>query len=483
MAEKKHTQQGLFQRLFSGRGEPMRYPADLPSAGPARDRTGQIPVVVPEVEFQTGQLPRIDHSAPETSEIVAATTLAELTTMRVGGRFERLLVARSAEQLADYAARLWDADEPWLLLGGGSNTVVSDAGYPGTVVLVRNSGIEQVADAQQAAASGQKRVRLRVQAGQDWDDLVAWTVERGYAGIEMLSGIPGMAGAAPVQNIGAYGGELAQVLHSVTVYDRYLGRVRQLDAAQLELGYRDSILKQGYQAVVLSIDLLLTDNSDQEVPLGEPIVFAQLAQALDVRLGARVPLAKVRESVLQLRAKKGMVLNDTDHNTWSCGSFFTNPIVSEKFARTLPAEAPRFAVAPVQKLPLVTTFQELAAGHELRMQNYRDYPAAAQPASVLSADTLGADRQAHLGGQLPATDEPAVKLSAAWLIENAGVPRGFRLPGSGAAVSDLHTLAITNRGGASAADVAELARYIVSMVQTEFGVILVPEPNIYGLEV
>ncbi|MFT4232609.1 MAG: UDP-N-acetylmuramate dehydrogenase [Leucobacter sp.] len=399
------------------------------------------------------------------------TPLSGLTTMRVGGPAERVLVARSSDDLVRFATELWDEGEPWLLLGGGSNTVVCDEGFPGAVLLVRSSGIAVIdggdgggadgigcadAGADAGAEPGVRgiapsgTVRLRVQAGHDWDRLVAACVDRGWAGIEALSGIPGLAGAAPVQNIGAYGQELSEVLHSIEFLDRESGEVQRLSAADLGLGYRDSAIKRGLEGVVLSIDLLLADESGDERPLSAPVRYAQLAGALGVAIGDRVPLRELRDSVLRLRASKGMVLDPADHDSWSAGSFFTNPIVAERFARTLPEDAPRFQAGGVDPEPAVTTFEELAAGVPLRMP---------QPAP-----------------------EREVKLSAAWLIEHAGVPRGFRLPGSGAAVSSKHTLAITNRGAATAADVAELARFVVQRVQQEFGVILAPEPNLYGLE-
>lgn len=383
---------------------------------------------------------------------MSAQPLSALTTMRVGGPAEDYRAAHTREELIEAAVALWERGDDWLLLGGGSNTVVSDEGFPGPVLLVRTSGIARVDD--QALAPG--TVRIRVEAGHDWDALVAECVERGWAGIEALSGIPGLAGAAPVQNIGAYGQELSDVLHSIEFLDASTFEPRRMLASELELGYRDSIMKQGLEGVVLSIDLELADaaigaaESGPE-PLSEPIRFAQLATALGVELGARVPLRTVREAVLRLRAAKGMVLDEADYDTWSAGSFFTNPIVTERFARGLPADAPRFPVTDPSQEPAITTLEELEAGERLRI------PAQAR--------------------------ERRVKLSAAWLIEQSGVPKGYRLPGSGASVSTKHTLAITNRGAASAADVGELARFIVQRVQQEFGLVLVPEPNLYGIEI
>ena len=404
-------------------------------------------------------------SDPGASETIGDDTpLSQLTTMRVGGPAERILIARSGDELVRCATELWHGDEPWLLLGGGSNTVMNDEGFPGAVLLVRSTGMEVVDDPEPPEG----RVRLRVQAGHDWDAFVAACVERGWSGVEALSGIPGLAGAAPVQNIGAYGQELSDVLHSIEFLDRESGEVRRLAAEQLQLGYRDSAIKRGLEGVVLSIDLLLSAGvavepaapagrhaAPIEAPaagdaLSEPVRYAQLAAALGVETGDRVPVRQLRDAVLRLRASKGMVLDPDDHDTWSAGSFFTNPIVTERFARTLPENAPRFPVGDDEPAPAVTTLEELAAGVPMR------FP---QPAP-----------------------ERRIKLSAAWLIENSGVPRGFRLPGSGAAISSKHTLAITNRGGATAAQVAELARFVVQRVQQEFGVILAPEPNLYGLE-
>ncbi len=373
-------------------------------------------------------------------------SFSDLTTMRVGGSVGHLLVAKSAEDLARQALELWADGDDWMLLGGGSNTVVSDEGFTGTVLLVRSEGIERVVD----DSLQENTVRLRVQAGHDWDQLVAACVGRGWSGIEALSGIPGRAGAAPVQNIGAYGAELSDVLHSVEFLDAESGEVAHLPATELELSYRHSIFKAGRSGVVLSIDLLLEEHPERENPLSAPVRYGQLADALSITIGEQVSLRELRRTVLRLRSSKGMVLDPDDHDSWSAGSFFTNPIVSEKFARSLPANAPRFPVDVEEPTPAVTTLEELASGQPLRL------PDAAPPRRV--------------------------KLSAAWLIENAGVPKGFRLPGSGAAISSKHTLAITNQGGATAADVAQLARYVVQLVQSEFGLILAPEPNLYGLE-
>lgn len=378
---------------------------------------------------------------PGDGAVHSGISLAELTTMRVGGPAERLLIARTQAELVEFASALWADGEPWLLLGGGSNTVVSDEGFPGTVLLVRNEGVEVIEETPD-------RVRIRVQAGHGWDALVAECVSRGWGGIEALSGIPGLAGAAPVQNIGAYGQELGDVLHSIEFLDAITGEVRRIAAPELELGYRDSAIKQGMEGVVLSIDLLLRPGASS------PIRYAQLASALDAPLGSEHTLDAVREAVLRLRASKGMVLDEEDRDTWSAGSFFTNPVVTERFARTLPASAPRFPVGPADDpAPVIVPLDDVSSVDELLV-----------PAPAPAPERL-------------------VKLSAAWLIEHAGISRGTRLPGSGAAVSSKHTLAITNRGGANAAQVAELARFIVQRVQQEFGVVLVPEPRLYGLEV
>lgn len=365
---------------------------------------------------------------------------SELTTLRVGGPAERVLTANTRDELIAHTRDLWLSGDQFMLLGGGSNTIVSDEGYAGTVVLVRNVGIEEMSH-----DGPQDRVRLRVQAGHDWNNLVHYSVAHGLSGVEALVGIPGSVGASPVQNIGAYGSELSDVLHSIEFLDAATGELLRLPAEELELGYRDSILKRGRAGAVVSIDI---DLNRQESAV---VRYEQLAQALGVELGSHMPLQLISDAVLALRTSKAMVLDDNDPDTFSAGSFFTNPIVTERFASTLPENAPRFSVTHEEPSPAVTTLEELASGVELRV------PAPAPT--------------------------PMVKLSAAWLIENAGIGKGFRLPGSHAAISSKHTLAITNQGGATAHEVAQLARFIVQRVQQEFGVILVPEPNIYGLEI
>ncbi|MCP1502563.1 UDP-N-acetylmuramate dehydrogenase [Curtobacterium herbarum] len=339
---------------------------------------------------------------------MAETTLAELTTLRVGGPAGRLLVADTTDELVAHVVDAWADEDDWLVLGGGSNLLVADQGFPGTVVVVRTRGVDAVPDAD--------GVTVRVAAGEPWDAFIATTVERGWTGLEALSGIPGTVGAAPVQNIGAYGVELSDVLTAVDFLDAETGERSWVPASELALGYRTSTLKHGRRGVVLTVEFRLGTASDD----GVPVRYAQLAGSLGVELGTLVAPADVRAEVLRLRASKGMVLDDADPDTWSAGSFFTNPIVSAGFAQTMPDDAPRW----------------------------------------------------------PAGDD--VKLSAAWLIEHAGVHRGYGVPGSRAGISTKHTLALTNRGGATAAQVAELARYVQVTVANRFGVTLVPEPVVVG---
>jgi UDP-N-acetylmuramate dehydrogenase len=376
---------------------------------------------------------------PEISPI----PLSQLTTLRTGARPARMAEALTRDEAIAALRDVWDHSEPWLVVGGGSNLLAGDEPYDGTVVLMRTSGLERLPSPRDGHA------RVRVQAGHDWDELVAYTVAEGLQGIEAMSGIPGTAGAAPVQNIGAYGQELVQTLVEVELLDEATGEASVVPAADLELGFRTSVLKSHYgsvarrHAVVLSITLELADVGHGEIA----VRGAQLRQALGLADGAAVSLAWIRETVLATRARKGMVLDDADPDTYSAGSFFQNAVVTAAFARTLPPECPRWPVSvdldPVTVIPL-DRFDGIVP--------------------------------------TPATREPDVKVSAAWLIEHSGIRKGFSLPRSRAGLSTKHALALTNRGGATAGELAELARFIRGRVHAEFGLMLQPEPVLVGVE-
>jgi len=342
-----------------------------------------------------------------------STPLSQLTTMGVGGLPERLRVADTLENLVSEALEMWRETDEWLVLGGGSNLVIADEVDSLQVLKVANKGVR-------SDELGNGKFRLWVQAGENWDDLVAGTVAAGLAGLEALSGIPGCVGAAPIQNIGAYGAEVSSVITRVEFLDYFTGELEVIEAGDLAFGYRDSIFKNSKTGVVTMVEFVLENLGGKS----KPIAFPQLATALGVNLGDQVPLAEVRDSVLKLRAAKGMVFAADDADTHGCGSFFTNPVVTERHARTLPSDAPRFEV--------------------------------------------------------DGTDGHMVKLSAAWLIEHAGIPKGFRLGSSHASTSTKHSLAITNRGGASAQEVLQLAEFIQIRVANQFGVNLQPEPSLIG---
>jgi UDP-N-acetylmuramate dehydrogenase len=398
------------------------------------------------------------HDGGSASGWVEATDvpLGPLTTLKVGGPAARIIEPVGEPELLQAVLGVWDSGDDWLVLGGGSNVLISDEGFDGTVIRVATRGVARL-----VSPSG--TVRLRVQAGEPWDELVAYTVEQGWSGLEALSGIPGSTGASPIQNIGAYGQEAGDAIVSVDFLDYGTGRVERIARDDLELGYRTSVFKSGKRGVVLSVTFSLTDSrtdaGGEEVPgslaLGDPIAYPQLASALGVAVGDRVALGGVRSAVLRLRGSKGMVLDATDPDSVSAGSFFTNPIVTENFARGLPADAPRWLVQPEPE-PLVVPLPDAASGLVVDLSGPLDASGAAARTEV--------------------------KLSAAWLIERAGIRKGFSLPGSGAAISSKHTLAIVNTGRATAADVAELSRYIQNRVSAEFGVLLHPEPVFVGLD-
>lgn len=345
----------------------------------------------------------------------AAVDLARFTTLRVGGPAECFVSATSTDRVIDAISERDARGEPVLVLGGGSNLLVADEGFPGTVVRIDTRGLSVEAQDRCGGAA------VRVAAGEPWDAVVAAAVDHGWAGVEALSGIPGSTGATPVQNVGAYGQEVSETIASVRTWDRQEGRVRTLASADCEFAYRHSRFKEerfrgGPRFVILEVTFQL-----RVADLSGPVRYPELARSLGVEVGERAPLARVRDAVLALRRSKGMVLDPDDHDTWSAGSFFTNPLLDAARAALLPPDAPRW------------------------------------PAD---------------GGR--------VKTSAAWLIEHAGFGRGYGLPGP-AALSTRHTLALTNRGSAQAKDVLELARTVRDGVRRAFGIELLPEPVLVGL--
>ncbi|HEX4701552.1 MAG TPA: UDP-N-acetylmuramate dehydrogenase [Pseudonocardiaceae bacterium] len=349
------------------------------------------------------------------ADVCARTELAGLTTLRLGGPAARFVRAERSADLVD-AVRAADADgERLLVLGGGSNLVIADAGFDGTVVRVATGGCGY-------DRLGDGSVQLTVEAGLDWDGTVGRTVAEDLGGLECLSGIPGLVGATPVQNVGAYGVEVADLLVSVDLLDRRSGQVRTVAAEALRLGYRTSVLKGADAAVVLRVRFVLADGG-----LSAPIRYAELARTLGVAVGVRVPVADARAAVLELRRGKGMVLDPADHDTWSVGSFFTNPVLADA------------------ALPAVLDRVHARFGADVVLPTY--------PAGV-----------------------GRTKLSAAWLIERAGFGVGYPGPGGRVALSGKHTLALTNRGTACTADLLALAREVRDGVAAAFGVTLLPEP-------
>lgn len=335
--------------------------------------------------------------------------LAPLTTLRVGPVAQRVITCSSAEQVVTTLRQL-DAEEcrPLLVLAGGSNVVIADALTDLTVIRLAANNIRIDGNI------------VRVEAGAVWDDVVVASIEHGLGGLECMSGIPGSAGATPVQNVGAYGAEVADTITRVRLLDRRSGEVRWVAPGELRFGYRTSVLKHSEAAVVLEVEFAL-DGAGRSAPLR----YGELVAALGATAGQRAEPAAVRKAVLALRARKGMVLDPADHDTWSVGSFFTNPVVAPEVYQRLADEAQR----PVP--------------------------------------------------HYPAPD--GVKLAAGWLVEQAGFGKGY--PGTeGAAcrLSTKHALALTNRGGATAADVVALARTVRDGVRDVFGITLMPEPVLVG---
>ncbi|MBO3746906.1 UDP-N-acetylmuramate dehydrogenase [Streptosporangiaceae bacterium NEAU-GS5] len=330
--------------------------------------------------------------------------LAPYTTLGLGGPATAFAEATTQAELVEIVAEADLAGDPVLILGGGSNLVVSDAGFDGLVVRVTTTGIELTGDG-----------LLTAQAGEDWDALVARTVAEGWSGVECLSGIPGLVGSTPIQNVGAYGQEVAQTITGVRVYDRMTGETADLTAAECGFAYRHSAFKDDPRRhVVLAVTYQLIES-----PQSAPVAYAELAKRLGVDVGERVPLAEAREAVLDLRRGKGMVLDPDDPDTRSAGSFFTNPILSAAEAAAF--ESPRW-----------------------------DMP------------------------------DGRVKIPAAWLIEQAGFPKGYAK--GPVRISTKHTLALTNPDGEAATDdLLALAREVRDGVRDKFGITLVNEPVMVGL--
>ncbi|WP_053725991.1 UDP-N-acetylmuramate dehydrogenase [Streptomyces sp. WM6378] len=341
--------------------------------------------------------------------------LAPLTTFRLGGPGTRLITATTEAEVIEAVRAADAADTPLLVIGGGSNLVIADEGFDGTVLRIATTGF---------ALEG---TQLELAAGEVWTDAVARTVEAGLAGLECMAGIPGSAGATPIQNVGAYGQEVAQTIAEVVAYDRTTSTTIALTHPECDFSYRHSRFKADpYRYVVLRVRFQLEDAGG----LSAPIQYAETARALGVTPGDRVPLAHAQRMVLKLRAGKGMVLDPADHDTWSAGSFFTHPILADDEYAALCAR--------------------------VRERLGEDVAAPAHPA--------GPGR---------------TKIPAAWLIDKAGFTRGY---GTGPArISTKHPLALTNRGGATTEDLLALAREVVAGVRETFGITLVNEPVTVGV--
>jgi len=375
------------------------------------------------------------------------TGLADYTTLGLGGPARSLVAASTESELINAVSAADAAAEPVLLIGGGSNLVIADDGFGGTVIHLNTRGVSY-------AEAGDGCADVTVAAGEDWDDVVAATVAEGLAGLECMSGIPGRAGATPIQNVGAYGREVAEVITTVRVFDRLSRHIQIIPNERCRFSYRASLFKTGGQGglggrppggspggrppgvsrvpgryVVLAVTFRLARE-----PLSMPVKYAELAAELDVGLGARAGVGEVRSGVLKIRARKGMLLNPGDPDSRSAGSFFTNPVLdAEQFARVESAAA-------------------------------------------------GAPGPSGAPGRVPRFDagDGLVKVPAAWLIEHAGFGKGYGAPGR-ARISSKHTLALINAGGATTAELVALAREIRDGVRAAFGVTLEPEPILVGV--
>lgn len=404
---------------------------------------------------------------------VTSRSFADMTTLRIGAAPAGVVECSSAEAVAQVVSFLDAHTQPLLVVGGGSNLVVGEGDEVSQLVVVLLSAGGGEGGVDKKSAEGERAEVdvmidretgvVRAFAGVEWDQLVAATVEAGLGGLECLSGIPGSVGATPVQNVGAYGAEVAQVLRRVQLFDRASGELEWVEPSALDLGYRYSNLKFTSRAVVTAVEFQLTTDG-----LSVPLRYGELARRLGVDADEaaagdiRRPAADVRQAVLELRAGKGMVLDMADHDTWSAGSFFTNPIVTGEEARDAVVAAVREKCgdAEAESMPL-----------------YPVKGGGAGAGGVAGAGAAGAAGGAGVG-------EPQFKFSAAWLIERAGFAKGWHVPGNDrASLSTKHTLALTNRGTATSEDVVELARAVRAGVSEAFGVVLEPEPIWVGVSI
>lgn len=411
---------------------------------------------------------------------VTSRSFADMTTLRIGAAPAGVVECSSAEAVAQVVSFLDAHTQPLLVVGGGSNLVVGEGDEVSqlVVVLLNAGGGEGGVDKKSAEGEraevdvmiDRETGVVRAFAGVEWDQLVAATVEAGLGGLECLSGIPGSVGATPVQNVGAYGAEVAQVLRRVQLFDRASGELEWVEPSALDLGYRYSNLKFTSRAVVTAVEFQLTTDG-----LSVPLRYGELARRLGVDADEaaagdiRRPAADVRQAVLELRAGKGMVLDEADHDTWSAGSFFTNPIVTGEEARDAVVAAVREKCgdAEAESMPL-----------------YPVKGGGAGAGGVAGAGAAGAAGAGATGAGAAGVGEPQFKFSAAWLIERAGFAKGWHVPGNDrASLSTKHTLALTNRGAATSEDVVELARAVRAGVREAFGVVLEPEPIWVGVSI
>ncbi len=333
--------------------------------------------------------------------------LRDYTSLRVGGPAKSFVEVRTEAQIIEAIEAA--GDTPILIIGGGTNILVSDNGFEGTVIRISNNSLEAEVDACSGAT-------LVIGAGENWEKFVETTINRGFAGLETLSGIPGTVGAAPIQNIGAYGHEVSEFITRVRTYDRKEKALKTFTNSECQFGYRNSLFKATPgRYVVLDVGFQLRVGEDTT-----PILYGELAKKLGIEVGDKSTVIATRKAVLELRQAKGMLLVPQDRDSWSAGSFFTNPIITADLAAMLPDGAPKWLL-----------------------------------------------------------DDGRVKTSAAWLIENSGIHKGDAH--GGAKVSSKHVLALTNAGNATAQDIAELANIARKSVKDKFGITLEAEVNLVGL--